>query len=176
VQDSATALFVGLGAVALLVGGVGVANVMVIAALERRSEIGLRRAGRDCLHVGAQFLIESLLLPALGGSAGVVAGAAVTAAYAAQQAWAVVVPAIAVWGGLGGRRSRSGRWRGRTRRCGLRAWRRRRRCEPFEKTPEAPPPPQAGRVGVGVRVTGQPARPEDARIRQATWERWAFRH
>jgi putative ABC transport system permease protein len=102
VQGSATALFVGLGAVALLVGGVGVANVMVIAVLERRSEIGLRRAlGATRLHVGVQFLSESLLLSVLGGAGGVVVGAAVTAAYASQQGWSVVVPQVAVWGGMG---------------------------------------------------------------------------
>jgi len=67
-----TSLFLGLGAVALLVGGVGIANVMVISVLERRSEVGLRRAlGATRRNVGVQFLSESLLLAALGGCAGV---------------------------------------------------------------------------------------------------------
>ena len=101
VQGSATSLFLGLGAVALLVGGVGVANVMVISVLERRSEIGLRRAlGATRTHVGLQFLSESLLLSSLGGAAGVAAGAAVTATYATQQGWTVLVPVTAVWGGM----------------------------------------------------------------------------
>ncbi len=101
VQSSTTSLFIGLGAVALLVGGVGVANVMVISVLERRSEIGLRRAlGATRLHVGLQFLMESLMLSVLGGGAGIAAGVAVTAAYALDQGWTILVPAAAVWGGL----------------------------------------------------------------------------
>ena len=95
-------LLLGLGAVALLVGGVGIANVMVISVLERRSEIGLRRAlGASRRHVGEQFLAEALLLSILGGIAGTIIGGAATAIYAATQHWAVVIPAEAFYGGIG---------------------------------------------------------------------------
>jgi putative ABC transport system permease protein len=94
-------LFLGLGAVALLVGAIGVANIMVIAVLERRSEIGLRRAlGATRGHIRIQFLSEAVALALAGGAAGVVAGAAATAVYAHSKGWAVVIPAGAWAGGL----------------------------------------------------------------------------
>ena len=100
-QSTLTALFLGLGAVALLVGGVGIANVMVISVLERRPEIGLRRAlGATRAHIGVQFLGESVLLSLLGGAAGIGLGAAATAGYAQIQGWIIVVPLLAVGGSV----------------------------------------------------------------------------
>ncbi len=96
-----TNLFLGLGAVALLVGGVGIANVMVISVMERRGEIGLRRAlGATRRHISVQFLGESLLLASIGGVGGVLLGALVTAGYAASQGWDVLVPTVAIVGGI----------------------------------------------------------------------------
>jgi putative ABC transport system permease protein len=95
-------LFLGLGAVALLVGGVGIANVMVISVLERRPEIGLRRAlGATRRHVAEQFLVEAVLLSALGGLAGSVLGVAATAIYALTQHSSLLIPAQALYGGIG---------------------------------------------------------------------------
>jgi putative ABC transport system permease protein len=96
-----TSLFLGLGAVALFVGGLGIANVMVISVLERRSEIGLRRAlGATKGHIRLQFLTESLLLAGVGGGAGVVAGASITAVYAANRGWGTILPAYVLAGGF----------------------------------------------------------------------------
>ncbi len=95
------ALLLGLGGVALLVGGVGVANTMVISVLERRAEIGLRRSlGATRGQIRLQFLAESLLLSAIGGVGGVALGILVTAAYASLQGWPATVPAWAMAGGV----------------------------------------------------------------------------
>jgi putative ABC transport system permease protein len=94
-------LFLGLGAIALLVGAIGVANIMVISVLERRSEIGLRRAlGATRGQIRTQFLAEAILLSLAGGATGVIAGAIATAAYARSHGEAAVIPPQAWAGGL----------------------------------------------------------------------------
>lgn len=100
-DDALTALLLGLGAVALLVGGIGIANVLVIAVLERRTEIGIRRAlGATRRHIRLQFLVEAVLLAAAGGAGGVLLGSAVTAGYATSRDWTVAVPVTALAGGV----------------------------------------------------------------------------
>lgn len=102
-DKSLTLLTLGLGAVALLVGAIGIANVMVISVLERRREIGVRRAlGATRASIGAQFLTESMLLSLLGGLTGVVLGIAVVAGFASRQGWTVVVPWLPIGAGLAG--------------------------------------------------------------------------
>ncbi len=94
-------LFLGLGAVALLVGAIGVANIMVISVLERRSEVGLRRAlGATRGQIRIQFLAEAVLLSLAGGATGMIAGAVATAVYARAKGWTVVIPPGAWGGGL----------------------------------------------------------------------------
>jgi putative ABC transport system permease protein len=100
-KGALNSLFLGLGAVSLLVGAIGVGNVMLIGVLERRSEIGLRRAlGATKGHIRIQFLTEAMLLALLGGAVGVALGAAATAVYAHTQHWATVIPPLAWAGGL----------------------------------------------------------------------------
>jgi putative ABC transport system permease protein len=100
-KSALNGLFLGLGAVALLVGAVGVANIMIISVLERRSEIGLRRAlGATKAHIRTQFLSEAVLLGLLGGTVGVALGAASTAIYAHTKHWATDIPTQAWAGGI----------------------------------------------------------------------------
>ena len=99
-KSALNGLFLGLGSVALLVGAVGVANIMIISVLERRSEIGLRRAlGATKGHIRTQFLSEAVLLGLLGGAVGVALGVASTAVYAHTKNWATVIPTEAWAGG-----------------------------------------------------------------------------
>jgi putative ABC transport system permease protein len=100
-EGALNSLFLGLGAISLLVGAIGVGNVTLIGVLERRSEIGLRRAlGATRGHIRIQFLSEAIALALAGGVAGVAAGAAATAIYARTQHWTTVIPTLAWAGGL----------------------------------------------------------------------------
>lgn len=100
-ETAFTSLLLALGGVALLVGGVGIANVMVVAVLERRSEVGLRRAlGARRRHIAGQFLAEAVVLAAAGGVSGALLGAAVTAGYASTRGWRIDVPPEAMAAGV----------------------------------------------------------------------------
>jgi len=100
-ESSFTELFLGLGAVALLVGAIGIANVMVIGVVERRGEIGLRRAiGATRVHIRRQFLTEALTLATAGGIAGTLLGVAATYSYSAFQGWRAIIPPEAIGGGI----------------------------------------------------------------------------
>ncbi|MFK4099990.1 ABC transporter permease [Streptomyces sp. NPDC019531] len=101
-ESTLTGLLLGLGGVALLVGGVGVGNTMVISVLERRPEIGLRRAlGATSGQIRTQFVTESLLLSLVGGLGGTVLGTLITSGYAVSRGWPTVVPAWASAAGIG---------------------------------------------------------------------------
>jgi putative ABC transport system permease protein len=100
-DEALTALLLGLGGVALLVGGVGIANVMIISVLERRGEIGVRRAlGATRRHIRLQFVLESSLRSLLGGATGLVIGAVVTAVYANSRGWRLDLPVEGLAGGV----------------------------------------------------------------------------
>jgi len=101
VDSGLRALLLALGGVSLLVGGIGIANVMVISVLERRTEIGVRRAiGATRRHIRLQFLTEAATLAALGGIGGVGIGGAVTAVYARRQHVPLTIPFSVLVGGV----------------------------------------------------------------------------
>jgi len=101
-NNTFNALFLGIGAVALLAGGVGIANVMVISVLERRQEIGLRRSlGATRRQIWMQFLTESVTLSTLGGTAGVALGLAASLGYAAFMGWPMALPVETIGAGVG---------------------------------------------------------------------------
>jgi putative ABC transport system permease protein len=101
-KSALNGVFLALGAVVLLVGAVGVANIMVISVLERRSEIGLRRAlGATKGQIRTQFLCEAILLAIAGGAVGIALGVLATGIYAQTKGWALIIPTMAWAGGIG---------------------------------------------------------------------------
>lgn len=102
-ENTFSSLFLGLAAVALLVGGIGVANTMFISVLERRKEIGLRRAlGANKGQIRGQFLVEAVMLSAFGGIAGTTVGSLAAIGYSLHQGWAPVLPVPVLLGAVGG--------------------------------------------------------------------------
>ena len=99
-DDSLAALGVALAGIALLVGGVGIANTMVVSVLERRGEIGLRRAlGARPGQIAVQFVTEATVLSLIGGLAGVTLGAGAAAVVAALTRQVLVIPPEALAAG-----------------------------------------------------------------------------
>lgn len=102
IDQAFTGLLIGVGSIALLVGGIGVANTMVITVLERRREIGLRRSlGATRAHIRQQFLVEAVMLAAYGGAMGTLLGAAITAIVAGANGWTVAIPPAVLIAGVG---------------------------------------------------------------------------
>lgn len=101
-QSTFATAYLGLGLVALVVGGIGVANTMVVSVVERRAEIGLRRAlGAGKGQIRTQFLTEAVMLSGLGGVTGVLLGLSTAAAWALHSGWPVTIPTAAVVAGVG---------------------------------------------------------------------------
>ena len=101
-EEALTGLLVGLGSVALLVGGAAIANIMVMSVLERRMEVGVRRAlGATKRHIRLQFLVESILLAGIGGVLGVLIGASITVAYAINRDLTLSVPLYSLFASIG---------------------------------------------------------------------------
>lgn len=92
VQASVDAIFLALGGVALLVGGVGIANVTLLSVMERRGEIGLRRAlGATKRNIAGQFVVESVVIGLLGGLIGAALGVFIVVGVSVVREWTPIL-------------------------------------------------------------------------------------
>ena len=97
-----TLLLGAVGGIALLLGGIGVMNVMLVSVTERRVEIGIRRAlGARRRDIQWQFLIESIILSLVGGGFGIALGIGASYVICRLSSWAFQVPVVAVVLGVG---------------------------------------------------------------------------
>ena len=165
-SNTLTALLLGLGGIALIVGGIGIANVMVISVLERRTEIGVRRAlGATKRHVRLQFLVEAMLLSALGGAIGVVLGIGITIGYTQVQHIVLSIPAFSLAAGIGAALL-VGAIAGISPAAALHASHPPTRSDPPEPRPKRPPARSAQGLG------GRPVHESDtAQQHSQPWER-----
>ena len=96
-----TMLLLSVASISLLVGGIGIMNIMLVSVTERTREIGIRMAiGARRIHIMLQFLVEAMLLSAMGGLAGVALGILVSKLISALAEWPTLVSPTAVAGGF----------------------------------------------------------------------------